>query len=32
MARSSDASFPMSLFSDKTFQLRLIRRIALMAT
>ncbi|MFT4730158.1 MAG: methyl-accepting chemotaxis protein, partial [Granulosicoccus sp.] len=32
MVRSSDASFPMSLFSDKTFQLRLIRRIALMAT
>lgn len=32
MSRSSDASFPMSLFRDKTFQLRLIRRIALMAT
>lgn len=32
MVRSSDASFPMSLLRDKTFQLRLIRRIALMAT
>lgn len=31
MSRSSDASFPMSLFRDKTFQLRLIRRVALMA-
>jgi len=30
MARSSDASFPMSLFRDKAFQLRMIRRVALM--
>ena len=30
MARSSDASFPKSLFTDKTFQLRLIRRIMIM--
>jgi len=29
MARSSDASFPMSLFRDKTFQLRQIRKILL---
>ena len=32
MARSSDLSFPMSLFRDKAFQLRMIRRVALMAT
>jgi len=32
MARSSDASFPMSLFRDKTFQLRMIRRIMLMTS
>lgn len=32
MARSSDACFPLSLFRDKTFQLRLIRQIAVMAT
>ncbi len=30
MARSSDASFPKSLFTDKAFQLRLIRRIMIM--
>lgn len=30
MARSSDASFPKSLFGDKAFQFRMIRRIMLM--
>lgn len=30
MARSSDASFPMSLIRDKTFQLRQIRRVVML--